>query len=90
MRKLDLGDIRYEENENEVDQANARKVLERHSNIFRGNPNILGFGVSMMGEVPYIQLLIKQKTGNKMSKTIPDNINGIKIYYIETDDVRPL
>jgi len=44
----------------------------------------------MMGEVPYIQLLIKQKTGNKMSKTIPDNINGIKIYYIETDDVRPL
>jgi hypothetical protein len=83
MRKLDI-DLAAAADSNVSSNAldQAHRIMQRHQGILR-TPGVVGTWVGAAASRPYIMVAVDQNTEEDLTKTIPDSIEGVAIYYIQ-------
>jgi len=84
MRRAHFDVDAQQETADEMRLRAAGASLHRHENIFRGHPDIVGYGLGVRNSEPYIIVFVRPGTGIEMGKAIPDIVDGFEVYYRET------
>lgn len=66
-----------------TDLSAAQRVLERNEAIL-SRPGVVGVWIGARGPEPYIMVAVEEARSIRLSRTIPDSIEGVCIYYVET------
>jgi hypothetical protein len=65
-----------------TDLDRAARAIERHRWLLQ-EPGVLGMWAGARGAEPYIMLAVREDGSTRLSRTIPDSLEGISVYYIE-------
>ena len=60
----------------------ATRVMKTNQQKLSG-PDVLSMWVGARGSEPYIMLAVRGDHSARLSRTIPDSIEGVKVYYVE-------
>lgn len=81
MKKLDF-DWRKASKPLQPDiEKRAQEILKRYRDEYLSHPDIQGVWIGSKYGEPYIMILVKP--GSKLIKTIPDELERLKVYYLE-------
>lgn len=65
-----------------TDLGAASRVMEQHRELLQV-PGVVGMWVGAAASEPYIMLAVKEGRSASLTRTIPDSLDGINIYYTE-------
>lgn len=60
----------------------ARRVMAKNENMLHA-PGVLGVWIGAKASRPYIMLAVNRRHSEGLRQTIPDSLDGIRVYYIE-------
>lgn len=66
----------------DVNLDGAEEVIRRNRHLL-GMLGVVGIWAGARASEPYIMLAIQEGRMSDLSKTIPDSIDGVKVYYVE-------
>jgi hypothetical protein len=65
-----------------TDIRTAARVMQKNRRLLSA-PDIFAVWVGARASEPYIMLGIKPGRGSRLSKVIPDSIEGVNVYFME-------
>ena len=62
----------------------AKDTLRRYEGLFKNDPDIAGYTLAARDGDPYIQVFVKQGRARFVEGRIPDRLDDLDVYYLET------